>query len=133
MKTKFFHQKQPKRLRCTVAVDVPPKEKLVELLNLAYAKREPAFYTGKLGIARVSPKDKFFVKKLGREISLANASEATYHLVLVIPEAKGTKYHFMVTANDGPNAIAIKVNFFVFTGSNVVHIDFVDVTAIKRV
>lgn len=119
---------EPKRLRSTFAIDVCDKGTLLQLVQSLLITREPAFYRGLFGVALVHPKDRHYVKKLGRSCAMAAAKAATYNLMSAEPWQEGTKYHFAVQTTYG----LIKLHLFTLPKSNVVHISYVDVLAVKR-
>jgi hypothetical protein len=127
-KTKFFHVLQPKRLRSTFAIDVCDKKTLEDLTMTMLFNREPAKYEGKFGVALVNPKDRHFVKSIGRAKSVEKSVPAEYHLVASEPWQDGTKY--TVAAKTTENLV--RLNFFVKPKSQVVHVTFVDVPSVKR-
>jgi len=130
VKTKFWHVMQPKRLRCTVAIDVCDKSLLQTLAKVLLFDHVPAFYEGKIGIGLVNPKDRHFVKAIGRDQATTKAVDAEYHMLGAEVRGEGTVYQFAVVPKT--TQPPIKINLFTKPNSQVVHVSFVDVTAIKR-
>ena len=127
LKTKIYHVMEPKRLRCTIALEVPAKQDLVRLMNDFFVGANDSFYNGKLGIALVNPNDKFYVKKTGAAVAEKNAKEIKFSLVAIERFKAGTVFKFIVPIHN-----YMEVNLFIQPKNSVTYIQYINVAKIKR-
>lgn len=132
LRTKFYHVTQPKRLRCTLALDVPSKSDLIEMMHNLMINCQPSSYFGRLGIALVHKNDPFN-HKIGRRISVEKQRPAQFHLLAVERYLNGTVFKFAVETAINNSPLTMEVNLAINPGSQVTHIQFINVVKIKRI
>lgn len=77
-KKQFYHQMNARIERFTAVVEVPTKEEMAQIISLSLFHK--TIVNIKYGLSMVNPKDKHYIKELGRTISSSRIEEFKFEL-----------------------------------------------------